>query len=142
MANLMPMGSPRVSEPVYQDQRRLADVTLLAFDTETPGLFPIMHRLVEIGAVRFRLDGRQLATFQTCVDPAVPISAEAPPVQGLTATLVAGPPRIAPAWPRLLPPRVGGRRAPPPLPLDGTPPAGLCGAMAGSPGGAGALLPG
>jgi DNA polymerase III epsilon subunit-like protein len=44
-------------------QLRLTNITFLAFDTETTGLFPIMHRLVEIGAVRFRLDGRELATF-------------------------------------------------------------------------------
>jgi len=48
-------------------QSRLTNITFLAFDTETTGLFPIMHRLVEVGAVRFRLDGRELATFQTLV---------------------------------------------------------------------------
>jgi DNA polymerase III epsilon subunit-like protein len=45
----------------------------LVLDTETTGLIPMMHRLVEVGAVRFRLDGRALATFQTCIDPNEPI---------------------------------------------------------------------
>jgi len=54
-------------------QPRLTDITFVAFDTKTTGLFPIMHRLVEIGAVRFRLDGRELATFQTLINPEIPI---------------------------------------------------------------------
>jgi DNA polymerase III epsilon subunit-like protein len=48
---------------MQQDHRRLAGVTFIALDTKTTGLLPIMHRLVEIGTVRFRLDGRELATF-------------------------------------------------------------------------------
>jgi DNA polymerase III epsilon subunit-like protein len=51
-----------------RDQRRLFDVTFLAFDTETTGLSPIMHRLVAIGAGRFRLDGHELATFQSLMN--------------------------------------------------------------------------
>jgi DNA polymerase III epsilon subunit-like protein len=38
---------------MVQDLRRLSDLNFLALDTETIGLFPIMHRLVEVGAVRF-----------------------------------------------------------------------------------------
>jgi len=45
-------------------QTRLTDISFVAFDTETTDLFPIMHLLVEIGAVHFPLDGRELATFQ------------------------------------------------------------------------------
>jgi DNA polymerase III epsilon subunit-like protein len=58
---------------MYSAHTHLTDITFLAFDTETTGLFPIMHRLVEIGAVCFRLDGHELATFQTLIDPQVPI---------------------------------------------------------------------
>jgi DNA polymerase III epsilon subunit-like protein len=50
---------------MHHAQPRLTDITFLAFDTETTGLFPIMHRMVEVGAVRFRLDGRELETFHT-----------------------------------------------------------------------------
>jgi DNA polymerase III epsilon subunit-like protein len=42
---------------MYHAQPRLTDITFLAFDTETTGLFPIMHRLIEVGAVRFRWPG-------------------------------------------------------------------------------------
>jgi hypothetical protein len=45
------------------DRRSLADVMSIAFDTETTDLFPIMHGLVEVDAVRFRLDGHELAAF-------------------------------------------------------------------------------
>ena len=50
---------------MHHAQPRLTDITFVAFDTETTGLQPIVHRLVEVGAVRFRLDGLRLATFQT-----------------------------------------------------------------------------
>jgi DNA polymerase III epsilon subunit family exonuclease len=56
-----------------QTQPRLADMTYVVLDTETTGLHPMMHRLVEIGAIRFRLDGRTLATFQALIDPHSPM---------------------------------------------------------------------
>jgi DNA polymerase III epsilon subunit family exonuclease len=62
----------------------------VAFDTETTGLFPIMHRLVEIGAVRFRLDGRELATFEQLIDPHIPIPREVQQVHGITDRMVRG----------------------------------------------------
>jgi DNA polymerase III alpha subunit (gram-positive type) len=55
-------------------QSRLTDITFLAFDTETTGLHPIIHRLVEVGAVRFRLDGHELATFETLIVRRFPFS--------------------------------------------------------------------
>jgi DNA polymerase III epsilon subunit-like protein len=56
-----------------RDQRRPSEVTFVALDTETTVLFPMMHRLVEIGTVRFRSDGHELASFQTLIDPHIPI---------------------------------------------------------------------
>jgi DNA polymerase III epsilon subunit-like protein len=58
---------------MHHGQPQLTDLTFLAFDTEATGLFPIMHRLVEIGARRFRLDGRELATFQSLINSQIPI---------------------------------------------------------------------
>jgi Exonuclease len=54
-------------------QPRLTDITFVAFDTETTGLLPLMHRLLEVGAIRFRLNGHELATFQQLIDPQIPI---------------------------------------------------------------------
>jgi DNA polymerase-3 subunit epsilon len=85
-----------------QDQRQLSDVTFLALDTETTGLFPIVHRLVEVGAVRFRLDGRNLATFQQFIDPQMPIPDDAQQVHGITNQMVRGQPTIAHVLPRFI----------------------------------------
>ena len=73
-------------------QPRLTDVTFVAFDTETTGLHPIVHRLVEVGAIRFRLDGRELATFQQLIDPQIPIPPDVQQVHGITNAMVRGQP--------------------------------------------------
>jgi DNA polymerase III subunit epsilon len=83
-----------------QNQRRLSEVTFLAFDTETTGFYPIMHRLVEVGAVRFRLDGRELATFEQLIDPHIPIPPNVQRVHGITDTMVRGQPTIHRTLPR------------------------------------------
>jgi DNA polymerase III subunit epsilon len=83
-------------------QPRLTDITFLAFDTETTGLFPIMHRLVEIGAVRFRLDGRELATFQTLIDPEIPIPQDVQRVHRITDAMVRGHPTVEQIMPHFI----------------------------------------
>jgi hypothetical protein len=55
---------------MYHDQLRLTDITCVAFDTETTQPFPIRHLLVEVGAIRFWLDSRELATFHLPIDSA------------------------------------------------------------------------
>jgi DNA polymerase III epsilon subunit family exonuclease len=84
------------------NRRKPAEVTFLAFDTETTGLFPIMHRLVEIGAVRFRLDGRELATFQQLIDPEIPIPPEVQQVHGITDAMVRRKPTIEHVLPQFI----------------------------------------
>jgi DNA polymerase III epsilon subunit family exonuclease len=79
---------------MYHTQPRLTDITFVALDTETTGLFPIMHRLVEIGAARFRLDGRELATFEQLIDPHIPIPRGIQRVHGITDHMVRGQPTI------------------------------------------------
>lgn len=51
----------------------LSDIEFVAFDLETTGLFPISCRIVEFGAVRFRLDGTELSRFEQLVYPECPI---------------------------------------------------------------------
>lgn len=70
------------------DHRRLTDITTIALATETTGLHSIVHQLVELGAVRFQLDGRELATFQTLLNPEVPIPPDVQQVHGITKALV------------------------------------------------------
>lgn len=75
-------------------------LTFVAFDTETTGLTPVVDRIVEIGAVRFRGD-EILRTFDTLVDPERPISKGASVVNGITDEMVRGKPNIGevlPEW--------------------------------------------
>jgi DNA polymerase III subunit alpha, Gram-positive type len=73
---------------MHYTHTRFTDITYIAFDTETTGLFPIMHRLVEIGAVRFRSDGHELAIFQTFINPHIPIPPDVQQVHGITNAMV------------------------------------------------------
>lgn len=80
----------------------LAEMAFLACDTETTGLLPIMPRLVEIGAVRFRLDGRELATFQVLINPEVPIPLDVQHGHGITDCMVRGKPTIEHVLPQFI----------------------------------------
>jgi DNA polymerase III epsilon subunit family exonuclease len=87
---------------MYHAQPRLTDITFVALDTETTGLHPIVHRLVEIGAVRFRLDGCELATFEQLIDPHMPIPADVQQVHGITNRMVRGKPTVDQILPRFI----------------------------------------
>jgi DNA polymerase III epsilon subunit family exonuclease len=87
---------------MYHAQPRLTDITFVAFDTETTGLQPSVHRLVEIGAVRFRLDGRGTATFQQLIDPHIPIPPEVQRVHGITDAMVRGQPTVEQVIPHFI----------------------------------------
>jgi DNA polymerase III epsilon subunit-like protein len=45
---------------------------------------------VEVGAVRFRLDCFELTTFQTLINPEVPIPSDVQQVHGITDAMVRG----------------------------------------------------
>jgi len=66
----------------------------VAFDLETTGLHPVWARIIGIGAVRFRLDGREVARFHSLVDPGIPIPAAATRVHGITDSMVRDQPLI------------------------------------------------
>jgi DNA polymerase III epsilon subunit family exonuclease len=61
-----------------------------------------MHRLVEIGAVRFRLDGRELATFQQLIDPHIPIPPNVQQVHGITDAMVRRQPTVEQVIPHFM----------------------------------------
>jgi DNA polymerase III epsilon subunit family exonuclease len=69
----------------------IGSCTFVAFDTETTGKGP-GARLVEIAATRFRGD-QPLGTFQTLVDPGMPIPAESFAVHNIGDEMVLGQPK-------------------------------------------------
>lgn len=56
----------------------------IAFDLETTGLMAETDRVVEVGAVRFGADGRELGRFERLVNPERPMSPAAQAVHGLS----------------------------------------------------------
>jgi DNA polymerase-3 subunit epsilon len=83
-------------------QPRLTDITFVAFDTESTGLHPIVHRLVEMAGICFRPDGHELATFQTLIDPQVPIAPDVQHVHRITDRMVRGKPTIEHVLPQFI----------------------------------------
>lgn len=67
----------------------IRNITFVAFDLETTGLTPVVDRIVEIGAVRFRA-GEILDSFQELVDPEMSISPGATATNGITDDMVKG----------------------------------------------------
>jgi DNA polymerase III epsilon subunit family exonuclease len=61
-----------------------------------------MHRLVEIGAVRFRLDGRDHATFQQLINPEIPIPRDVQQIHGITDRMVRGQPTLEQVIPQFI----------------------------------------
>lgn len=59
-------------------------VTYVAFDLETTGLVAGQDRIVEIGAVKFTLDGAEVGRFETLVNPQRPMSPSAQAIHGLS----------------------------------------------------------
>ena len=56
----------------------------VALDLETTGLMPETDRIVEIGAVRFGPDGREIGRFQRLVNPQRPMSPAAYAIHGIS----------------------------------------------------------
>jgi len=84
------------------DEQFLTDIEFVAFDLETTGLFPVACRIVEFGAVRFRLDGEEIGRFEQLVDPECEIPAAATRVNGITAAMTRGKPTIDQVLPGFL----------------------------------------
>jgi DNA polymerase-3 subunit epsilon len=80
----------------------LSEVEFVAFDLETTGLFPVVCRIVEFGAVRFRLDGTELDRFEQLVDPECLIPSDATDIHGISDAMVCGAPKVAEVLPRFI----------------------------------------
>jgi len=66
---------------------------IVVFDLETTGLDPATSKIIEIGAAKI-VYGRIVETFQTLVDPLVPIPIETTAINHITDDMVKGQPQI------------------------------------------------
>lgn len=80
----------------------LSELEFVAFDTETTGLSAAAERVVELSAVRFHLDGREIGAFDELVDPGRPIPPSALRVHGISDAMVKGKKGIEEILPRFL----------------------------------------
>lgn len=80
----------------------LSETEFVAFDLETTGVGPRSCQIVELGAVRFRLDGTEVGCIEQLVDPGCPIPPAVTRIHGITDAMVRGMPTIAAVLPRLL----------------------------------------
>lgn len=71
----------------------LAIEDFVVVDTETTGILPSMHRLVEVAALRF-VRARPLTAFRTLINPGTPIGPETAKIHHITDWQV----RNAPYW--------------------------------------------
>ncbi len=89
-------------QPSFDDlSTPLIDVTFCVLDLETTGGSPANCEITEIGAVKFR-GGELLGTFQTLVDPGLPIPPSITILTGITQAMVVNAPEIATALPSFL----------------------------------------
>lgn len=77
------------------------DTTFVAFDIETTGLTPVIDRIIEIGAVKF-LNGNAVDTFQSLIDPEVPIPKDVSVINGITDGMVRGSEKIDGVLPKFI----------------------------------------
>jgi DNA polymerase-3 subunit epsilon len=80
----------------------LTEHEYVALDLETTGLMADTDRIVEIGAVRFRADGREIGRFQRLVNPERPMSPAAFAIHGLSDDVLAGAPPVRDVLPEFL----------------------------------------
>lgn len=80
----------------------LSDMDFVAFDLETTGLNAMVSQIVEMGAIRFRLDGEEQDRFEQLIDPQCAIPRAATRIHGITGPMVRGKPTIAEVLPEFL----------------------------------------
>jgi DNA polymerase III epsilon subunit family exonuclease len=73
--------------------KKIKDLKFVAFDLETTGLFPATSGILEIGAVKFTLDG-EISRFESLINPQSPISHSSYLIHGINQKMVADKPVI------------------------------------------------
>lgn len=67
------------------------ELSLVAFDTETSGPYPVAHEIVEMGAVKWE-KGKVVDEFQRLIKPRVPMGEAVIKIHGITNEMVADAP--------------------------------------------------
>ena len=99
--------SPRAIPPSIQQSfddlgSPLVGVTFCVIDLETTGASPNLDSITEVGAAVFR-GGERIGTFQTLVNPGLPIPPMITWLTGITETMVGPAPSIDAVLPSLIP---------------------------------------
>lgn len=74
--------------------RKWRDLSLVAFDTETTGRYPLESEICEIAAVKW-FGGEVIETFHTLIKPSRPMGDEVIAIHGITNAMVESAPTIA-----------------------------------------------
>ena len=70
------------------DSEYIQSLDFVAFDTETTGIWAATNRVVEVGAVKFRLGRQKTDRFQALVNPERDIPTEVVEIHGITTSMV------------------------------------------------------
>jgi len=73
----------------------IQNITFVAFDFETTGLYPQQDDIIEFGAVKFNTQEGPIAEFRTFVDPKRPVPKEASEISGITSEMLIGEPELS-----------------------------------------------
>ncbi len=93
---------PALLQPSFDDlSTPLYDITFCVLDLETTGGSPKDCEITEIGAVKYH-SGELVGSFQTLVDPGLPIPPSITFLTGITQSMVLDAPRIETALPSFL----------------------------------------
>lgn len=93
---------PALLQPSFDDlSTPLFDVTFCVLDLETTGVSPLECAITEIGAVKYQ-GGDLLGSFQTLIDPGLPIPPSITILTGITQAMVFDAPGIEVALPAFL----------------------------------------
>jgi DNA polymerase III subunit epsilon len=89
-------------QPSFDDlSTPLFDVTFCVLDLETTGVSPSECAITEVGAVKYR-GGDLLGSFQTLVDPGLPIPPSITYLTGITESMIYDAPRIESVLPAFM----------------------------------------
>lgn len=76
---------------LFDQEKRIFEYPIVAFDTETSGAYPIESEVIELGAVKW-FNGKVVDQFQTLLKPSKPLVPDNIRIHGITNEMVADAP--------------------------------------------------